>query len=931
MRTPGGPSGGMEANIPCIALPLLYLFPAMLARSPFQTLVLVLLLAAPAAAQTMEYDGAVALGLSLRRLGTTARVLHIGAHPDDENTALLAGLALGRGADVAYLSLTRGDGGQNGIGPELGEGLGLIRSEELLAARRLDGAEQFFTRAYDFGYSKSAEEAFRHWPRDSLLADVVAVVRRYRPDVIVAVFSGTPADGHGQHEVSGILAREAFLAAGDPNTFPDQIAAGLRPHAPDRFFRSARFRPDQGTASLDTGARDPLLGRSHHQVAMASRSRHRSQDMGVPQAPGPRRTTVARIDPATNEPIPPDRTAGDILTGVPVTLAGRADALAREAGRDAGSVLDRVAPTLRQYDDAIAEVRPRLNPLDPSAGIHRLTELRVLLEQALRELSVADGGPAAELAFHVAEEIQDVDATLLQAANVEVDVVAEKERVVPGQTVHVRLSVRNGGVVPVTVRSFDALLPDGWTVEPAPAREADDTAGFRARLGSVQPTAAEPPAELAPDGFWVRHVRVRVADDATPTMPYYLRDERRGDLYSWPDDPSVRGLPFQPDPIRGAARLAIGTATIRAERDAAYVGVDERDGEYRRPVAVVPAVSVRVAPELAVVPHYRLGRPVDVTVRLRNEMPGGLAGTLRLDAPDGWTVEPVRGTGADAVPVRFDAQGEERSVRFRVRPRADADHGLHAVRAVFDAGPRFDRGYELVDHPHIRPHRIYRPAETAVRVLDVEVADGIRVGYVAGAGGAAPEALAQLDVAVESLDEAILAAGDLDRYDVVVTGIRAYEVRPDLATHNGRLLDYVERGGVLVVLYNKYEYAAAGYAPFPVEMARPHDRVTDEGAPVTLLEPEHPILSWPNEIGPADWDGWQTERGLYFLSAWPDIATPLLEMADPGEDPKRGALVVAPHGEGLWVYTGLSLFRQLPAGLPGAYRLLANLVSLGAR
>ncbi|HEX7052296.1 MAG TPA: PIG-L family deacetylase, partial [Longimicrobiales bacterium] len=364
--------------------------------------------AASAQVASTEYDGAAALGLALRRLGPTQRVLMIAAHPDDENTSVLSTLALGHGADVAYLALTRGDGGQNAIGPELQEAIGLIRSEELLAARRLDGARQFFTRAYDYGFSKSAAEAFQHWPKDSVLADVVAVIRRFRPDIVVSVFTGTPRDGHGQHQAAGILAREAFTAAGDPSRFPAQIAHGLRPHRPAKLYQSLWRGTPAGAVPLETGTYDPLLGRSYHQIAMASRSRHRSQQMGRTYPPGPQQVALNRVDvEAPGE--------ASIFAGVDTTLSARA--------RSLGAAPD-LLRTLEAYDAAVARARGGFNPLEPGAIVPDLAEALELVDRAAAALAGRDGDAATELRFHVEAERADVRAALALAAGVVVGAVA---------------------------------------------------------------------------------------------------------------------------------------------------------------------------------------------------------------------------------------------------------------------------------------------------------------------------------------------------------------------------------------------------------------------------------------------------------------------------------------------------------------------------
>lgn len=882
-----------------------------------------LLVAAPVAAQQpeTEYEGATALGLALRRLGPTQRVLMIAAHPDDENTSVLATLALGGGADVAYLSLTRGDGGQNGIGPELQESIGLIRSEELLAARRLDGATQFFTRAYDYGFSKSADEAFLHWPRDSVLKDAVTVIRRYRPDVVVSVFSGTPRDGHGQHQAAGIVAHEAFEAAGDPARFPELTAAGLPPHRPAKLYLSRwGGGAPESAVRLQTGVYDPLFGRSYHQIALESRGRHRSQDMGRALEPGPASVALQRVD-GDGSPEP------SIFVGLDTTLAQRAR---RIGARGA------LGP-LEEYDDVVRRVRAAYNPLDAGALVPDLARAVELLDRAEHEIGVAAGtasaagaDPVAALRFHIAAEREDAREALRIAAGIVVDAIADVERLVPGSEFTLALTVWNGGGRPVMVRSLEPVLPAGWTATPQD----------------------ELPGEPLPAGqLRTRRFRVAVPADAPPTEPYHLREPRAGDLYRWPADIALRAMPFQPAEVRAHALVALEGVGLPVEVEATYRHVSRTEGESRRPVRVVPAVSVALDPGVAVVPlgaevvakaassgtragsSGARGAPsvaasgLAFHVRLTGEAPEGIAGTLRLELPAGWRVEPAE------VPVRFRTAGESRQYEFVVTPPADVAAGEYRVAAVFEAedGRRYTRGYEEIDYPHIRPRARYHDAAAAVQAFEVRVPAGLRVGYITGAGDEVPGALGQLGVALDVIDPADLAAVDLDAYDVLVTGIRAYEHRPEIRTHNARLLEWVEAGGTLIVQYNQYTFSRGGFAPYPLEIARPHDRVTDETAPVRFLDPSHPVVSYPNRIGPADFEGWVQERGLYFPRTWDARYTPVLEMSDPGEDPLRGAVLVAEYGKGTYVYTGLAFFRQLPAGVPGAYRLFANLLALGEK
>jgi len=828
----------------------------------------------PVAAQQIEADGAAALGVALRRLGTTKRVLMIGAHPDDENTALLAELALGEGADVAYLSLTRGEGGQNLIGPELQEGLGLIRTEELLAARRLDGARQFFTRAYDYGFSKSAQEAFSQWPRDSLLSDVVAVVRRFRPDIIVSVFSGTPADGHGQHQAAGIMARDAFIAAGDAQRF----TAHRAPHSPRYLFQVLWNPGSNPPLRMATGALDPLFGRSRHQIAMQSRSRHRSQDMGQTEPLGPQSAALRVLDGSY-----PDG-ARSLFAGVDSTLLQHA----RTAGAPA-----EVMTNLDAYERDIAQLRSSFNPLQRAGLVEGLVRAIRRLDTAVSLLTPQH---AALRRVIMDERAQALDA-LRMDAGVVVDVVADTPLLVPGTSFNVTARVWNSGPATISATLWPQL-PAGWTVS------GDSSANVGVDPGTVLR----------------RTYRITIPPEAATTEPYFLRMPRAAAMYSWQGvADSVRALPFEAAPVRVRFGITAG-ARIAIDRDAEFVTVDKAIGEVRRPLMVVPAANVLVAPRVLVVPagHAR-SSTVAVTVAAARD---SLRGVLRLDAPAGWRVTPAR------VDVSLARAGENRTVEFDVVAPPNAD-GQHVLHAAFDAGVMtYDEGYTVIDYPHIRPHPLYHDATVRVSTFPVQLAQDLRIGYIEGAGDDGAEALAQMGAHVEMLDAAALANGDLARYDAIVAGIRAYEVRPDLLANNARLLDYARAGGVFVVQYNKYELVQGGFMPYPATMAQPHGRVTDENARVALLEPSHPALSWPNRIGAADFDGWVQERGLYFLDSWDARYTPLLSMADPGEEAQQGALVTARVGSGWYAYTGLSLFRQLPEGVPGAYRLLANLVSL---
>ncbi len=789
--------------------------------------------------------GVAALATTLRQLGSTKRVLMIGAHPDDEDTQLLVLLSRGMGAQAAYLSLTRGEGGQNLIGPELGPELGIIRTEELLAARELDGARQFFTRAYDFGFSKSVDETFRFWPRDSILKDVLDVIRRFRPQVIIAVFSGTPADGHGHHQVSAILARQAFDVLRD--------SAG----GPQKFYRSTRGDPTATTLTQPVGTLDPILGQSYFQIAMASRSRHRSQDMGQLQRPGPATSGVALVASKTSG------ADGSVFTGVDTTIH------------------------VSGYAALIDSARTALTPWRPAATLPYLI-------RALRLVGTADSVQRGLL-----------ERAITIAAGVTIDGTADDGIVIPGERLQIEVTVWNAGDSAVRVDSVAVAAPSGWSLE-------------RLELGA--PT-------VAPGTLLTRRFVLTVAKDAERTQPYFLRRPltNRGGLYDWSTAPAdVRGLPFEPPPVTTRVRLLIGGEPVTMTREIAYRYRDQAIGEIRRPLFVTRDVEVAMAPEELLWPidgGSRESRHFTVTVTNRARGPASVR--TAVTPPAGWPPIPAES-------LAFTREDETKSIPVTVAPpTADS---LKAGTYELRAGSGW---LEVIDYPHIRPRALTRPSVAQIRVARVALPALSHVGYVRGAADRVPEALLAVGMPLELISADSLARGDLSRYDAIVIGSRAYETEPALVANNGRLLDYAKTGGLLIVQYQQYPFVDGGFAPFPLSIARPHDRVTDENAPVTELDPVHPVFHYPNEIGAADWRGWIQERGLYFAHSWDTTYVPVLEMHDPGPPTPplelKGGLLIAPLGRGTYVYTGLSFFRQLPAGVPGAYRLFMNLLGLKRR
>ncbi len=770
--------------------------------------------------------GTLALRQAERMLGHTKRVLMIAAHPDDEDTELLTVLVRGQGAEAAYLSLSRGEGGQNLIGSELGEALGLIRSEELLGARSLDGARQYFSRAFDFGFSKNLEETSRFWPSDSVLKDVVRIVRRFRPQIIVAIFSGTPRDGHGQHQMAGWAAQEAFRAAGDSSRFPELARQeGLAAWTPLKLYRNARFDPAGASLALEGGVLDPDVGQSYRQIAMRGRSNHRSQDMGVLQEPGPSTIRLALITDRTGAG------AGSLWSGID-TSAAAFDGPGIES-RD-----------LRRHADDAAAIR---------AGL-------------VTDATTADG------------------------------------RIIPGQRVPVRLTAWNAGARPAAAE-FELLAPPGWSVAPCPA----------------------PRAMVAPGTIANCVLEVTVPDDAPYTTPYFLRASRDGAMYRWGGEPADWGEPFELPALRARFTLTPeGERALVQVREVVHRFRDQAVGEIRRPILVVPRVDVKLDPAEKLWPSG-VRAPQAFTVTLQHGATEATSGVVELELPAGWPAVTAQ---------QFQlTRGEEReTLVFQVRPPDALRPGSYEVRAVVRdaAGRSYSTGVTTVDYPHIRLRTLTAPATSIVHAAAITLPALAHVGYIRGASDRVPEALLEIGLPVDLLDAAALERGNLSRYDVIVVGSRAYETDPALLENNARLLDYARAGGRVVVQYQQQPFFNGNFAPAPLTVGQPHDRVTDETAPVTAMDPQHPALSHPNRLGASDWEGWVQERGLYFAHTWDKSYTPLLELSDPGEAPLRGGLLVSALGKGTYVYTGLSFFRQLPAAVPGAFRLFLNLLDLRA-
>lgn len=914
------------------------------------------------AAQVPQPSASVAdLGLLLRQLGDERRVLMVAAHPDDEDTALLTALSRGEGARVAYLSLTRGEGGQNLVGPEMDEALGLLRTGELLSARQLDGAVQYFSRAYDFGFSRSADETLRLWGEEEILEDMVRLVRTIRPQVLVSVFHGTPRDGHGHHQAAGLLTLRAFGAAADPDRFPHLADEGLAPWEVTKLYRLLWNDPPTSERLVATGTLDPLLGRSHFQVAMASRSRHRSQDMGVAEWPGALASRLELVESrgfGTSDPDAP------LFQGVATSLLTLAEL--------AGGGME-ISRRLQGYDEALSRARAALHPEHPERTLPHLLllhdELAGALHEARRSLEASGEGaraPWAEVVEALTFREARLGEALLLAAGVLVEARVDRPLLVPGARPEADVLIWNAGdgSAEVTVDDVRLDLPAGWRSD----RRPDPGIGAPEGLTVAPPWALSNPAPparragsvAAPGGGADRRTEevspgellrwdffLEVPEDAELPVPHFLRLPRAEGRYAWPSGDPSRGRPLDPPPVQALVRLRIAGRELLLVRTAHHVRVDKALGELREPVHRAPVVSVELARSSMAWPLDDR-EPREIRVRVRNLDQAAVGGELRLlpseeqglaevagsprePDPDTWRVEPA------VHRFTLSPEIEEEFAFFLLPPASPVSSGGPSSPAVFEVvatlggrpavAPQ-NQTFRLVDYPHIEAIAHPTPARLEVHRFDVTVRPGLRVGWVEGPGDGGPEALEDLGLPLRRLDAAALRAGAWEELDVVVLGSRSYETRPDLVAATPRLHDWARRGGVVVSLYHKYEFPEGDLAPWPVQMSRPHDRITDPASPVVILAPEHPVMSSPNLLSDQDFHGWVQERGLYFLSAWEGPFTPLLELRDPGLDPVRGGLLVAPLGAGAYVYTGLALFRQWPRGVAGAFRILANLVSL---
>ncbi|MGC2194153.1 MAG: PIG-L family deacetylase [Terriglobales bacterium] len=860
-------------------------------------------------------SGTAGLQLMLRRLSTTARLMHTTAHPDDEDGSMMTLESRGQGDTVLLLTLNRGEGGQNKVGSNLFDVLGVLRTLELTASDRYYGVEQRFTRVADFGFSKNPDETFQKWHgHEAGLADIVRVIRTFRPDVLVSRFQGTDRDGHGNHQASGILSREAFRAAGDPNKFPEQIKEGLLPWQAKKFyfdnvcpFRSNECAPENYTVRLSTGQKDPSLGMTYAQFAMEGLRRQLSQGAGGWSIDaGPHYAFYRLVDSVLPSSKDKNGHEQDFFDGIDTTLPG----LAARLGADEAKV-PYLRPELVKLQATVEEAK-KLAAGDPAkaaapllGGLKGVSGLisRVSSEQQLAPIQ------QRELLAHLRlkrDQFQDAaNLALGLTLNVAVDAspAASPEgafMAVPGQVFGVTVLLRNPRNQALAVRDVGLDLPPGW-----------------------QAAATSPKVPNVPPGKELTtQFRVTVPEDAGYTRPYWHRNDPETEGLNTVDDARYATLPFPPAPLHahvnysseGLEGAVHGTGTVSYK--------DSAGNERTRALAVAPPFSISIEPISQVIPVGHHG-PRLVKVEAKSGLAASATANVRLSAPPGWQVEPA------AQRVSFGKVGEVKDCVFQVVP-SSAREGRFPIKASLEyQGKTYSEGYTVVTRDDLDTFYYYQPAVQKVSVVDVSVPANLKVGYIMGAGDDIPEVLRQVGLDVTQIPVEKLSTEDLGRYGTIVVGIRAYDTQKEVAANNNRLLDFVSAGGTLVVQYEADigNFNSGSFTPYPASLGR--GRVSVEEAPVEMLAPQNRVFHFPNGISARDFDGWVQERGLYFMDKWDEKFTPLLASHDPGENELRGGLLIAPFGKGTYIYTGYAFFRQLPAGVPGAVRLYVNLLSTG--
>jgi LmbE family N-acetylglucosaminyl deacetylase len=869
-----------------------------------------------------EDRGAAHLAQLLTKLKTTARFMQAVAHPDDEDGGLLTLEARGNGATALLFTVTRGEGGQNKFGAESSDELGILRTLELLEADKYYGVEQRFSHVVDFGFSKTAEETFNKWHgHDVALGDLVRAIRIFRPDVLTSRFSGTKRDGHGNHEASGVLTREAFRAAADPNRFPEQIKEGLLPWQakklylgnPPRLFQGGNIADEDYTVKLNIGEYSPLLGMSYTQFALEGLAHQTSQGTGgIRVPPGPRYTYYKLTDSAL-----PQAAAGhetDFFDGIDTSLVGLAARLGAEESK-----VPFLRPALESLQKDVDEAIRVFSIHDPSACalalLGGLNETVLLIKQA--SSSGLSAAAKAELMASLETKGQQFEEAAKEALGIFFELTVDQPGpapapsyfprmeqtlsiAIPGQTFHVTARLYNRGRLPIKPGNVTLNLPPGWK---STVLKKDDKELSTGDVAAVQ-------------------FEVTVPEGAGYTQPYFSRRNPETETVYAISDPKLLTNPWPPHPVSARATFMMKDAWGDASAIAKIKFVDPTSGQSERPLAVGPPISVLLNSPVAVAPVGGTGKS-QIEVSVRSNVQNAVHAKLKLETPPGWKVEPAE------IAVDLDHDGDLSNYSFQITPQ-NLHEGTYKVtaRAEYN-GKQYAEGFKIITRPDLDSYYAYRPATENVQAVDVKLPSQLRVGYLMGAGDEIPSVLQSVGLSTSIITQQELASGDLDRYGTIVVGIRAYDTRTDVREHNRRLLDYVNRGGTLIVQYNQSTglFNDGHYTPYPATAA--NVRVSVEEQPVEILAPEERVFNWPNKITQKDFDGWVQERGLYFMSQWDAQFKPLLACNDPGEPSQKGGLLMAHYGKGIYIFSAYGFSRQLPAGVPGAIRLFVNLVSAG--
>lgn len=899
-------------------------------------------LATPSSQSVPHDAGAAGAWHRIQKLRTTASVMHTTAHPDDEHGGVITRLSRKDGARVALLTLNRGESGDNAIGPQLFDGLGLIRTEELAVSDLYYGVDdQYFTTVIDYGFSKRLEEAFEKWGREQVLRDVVRIIRADRPWVLLSRFQGNERDGHGNHQTAGLITQLAFKAAGDPAQYPEQIKEGLRPWQPFKVYIGGVRENEAWNVRMDSGEYSPWLGDSYDNIARYGLSFQRSQNAGRfnPSA-GPNFGYYTRVASRVRAS---DKEAS-IFEGLDTTYQGLFKTLEREP--PAG-----VADALAGLDQAVAKAAQTFVLTDPSAAVPALVEGLRLTREVIAK--IPSEGEALFVLRVKERQFQDAINSALglelvpraQPAGVP-DATGPFSAFAPppsmpapvaGQAFEVRVRLANRGGVPITL----GAAADSAGAE-APALRTPATPHVQRAEGLTSAiwldgapgwsaASADGESQSAPDTGTpldahetiTRRFTVTLADNVPiSTRPYFHRRNILESRYTL-SDPTQFGRPASAPPLIAVARYSIGGQTVEVRESVKRREPKLPYGDVLREVRSVPRIALSTSPSTAIVPLTSKGAGLELQLDILHNADAPTNGAVALDMPPGWTAEPRER------PFAFARAGERATYRFTVRPGA-IDATTYQVEAVARAaGQEYREGYEVIDQRDLEVRYLYRPSTVEVKGLDVNVLPNMKVGYVMGVGDQVPLGLQQLGVQVTLLGDRELATMDLSQFDAVITGTRAYAVREDLKTYNQRLLDYVARGGNMIVLYNTQELVPSKYAPFAAELPRNAEEVSEEDSPVEILAPTHQVFTWPNKIAGTDFRGWVEQRGSKFFTTWDPAYTPMVATFDKGQAPQRGGWLIAKHGKGTWTYFAYALHRQLPYGVAGAYRITANLLALG--